>query len=79
MAASAAGKRNLKDIGAGLEPDEPATVALTQLAAPAGGGGATAGAYDSAANRDLMIASVNAARDDIIALRAMLVDLGLIA
>jgi len=27
--------------------------------APAGGSGATAGAYDSAANRDLMIAAVN--------------------
>lgn len=37
----------------------------TQLAAPAGGTGATAGAYNTAANRDLMIASVNAARTDI--------------
>jgi hypothetical protein len=27
--------------------------------APAGGTGATAGAYDSAANRDLMIATIN--------------------
>ncbi len=38
---------------------------VTQLAAPAGGTGATAGAYNSAANRDLMITSVNAARTDI--------------
>lgn len=37
----------------------------TQLAAPAGGTGATAGAYNTAANRDLLIASVNAARTDI--------------
>jgi hypothetical protein len=39
--------------------------AVTQLAAPAGGTGATAGAYSTAANRDLMIASINAARTDI--------------
>ena len=50
-----------------VNPTAPA--ALTQLAAPAGGTGATAGAYDSAANRDLAIASINAARDDLIALR----------
>jgi len=40
----------------------------TQSAAPAGGTGATAGAYDTAANRDLAIASINAARTDIAAL-----------
>jgi len=39
--------------------------AVTQLAAPAGGTGATAGAYNTAANRDLMITSINAARTDI--------------
>ena len=33
--------------------------AATLAAAPAGGTGATAGAYDSAANRDIMIAAVN--------------------
>jgi len=33
-----------------------------QAAAPAGGTGATAGAYDSAANRDLMINLVNEMR-----------------
>ena len=66
------GKRNLIDMAAGKPPGEPVDVTLTQLAAPAGGGGATAGAYDSAANRDLMIASVNAARDDIIAIKAAL-------
>ena len=49
-------------------PTAPA--ALTQVAAPAGGTGATAGAYDSAANRDLAIVSINAARTDVIALRA---------
>ena len=50
--------------------DASAPAALTQLAAPAGGSGATAGAYDTAANRNLAIASINAARDDVIALQA---------
>ena len=39
--------------------------AVTQLAAPAGGAGAAAGGWDTAANRDLAITSINAARDDI--------------
>lgn len=38
---------------------------VTQIAAPAGGTGATAGAYDTAAHRDAMITSVNAAMTDI--------------
>jgi molybdopterin biosynthesis enzyme MoaB len=33
------------------------------LAAPAGGTGLAAGGYDTAANRDLMIATVNGMRD----------------
>jgi hypothetical protein len=37
----------------------------TQLAAPAGGTGLAAGAWSTAANRDLAIASINAARTDI--------------
>ena len=41
-----------------------------QAAAPAGGTGATAGAYDTAANRDLMIDLVNE-------MRTVLVNLGL--
>jgi len=36
------------------------TQAASIAAAPAGGTGAAAGAYDTAANRDAMIASVNA-------------------
>jgi hypothetical protein len=39
--------------------------AITQLACPVGGTGAAAGAWNSAANRDLAIASINAARNDI--------------
>lgn len=41
-----------------------------QAAAPAGGTGATAGAYDTAANRDALIALVNE-------MRTVLVNLGL--
>jgi hypothetical protein len=40
--------------------------AVTALTPPAGGTGATAGAYDTAANRDLMIASLTAANADIL-------------
>lgn len=39
--------------------------AVTQLAAPAGGTGTAAGGWDTAANRNLAIASINAARTDI--------------
>lgn len=97
---TAAGKRNLIDIAAGKPPGEQATVAIsaaaaavTQLAAPVGGTGATAGAYDTAANRDLAISSINDARTDIAAqkveldkliveyalLRAVLVDHGFVS
>lgn len=40
-------------------------LAVTQLAAPAGGTGAAAGGWSTAANRDLAITSINAARTDI--------------
>jgi hypothetical protein len=43
--------------------------AATQLTPPAGGTGAAAGAYDSAANRDLMIASITAGAADLLALK----------
>lgn len=39
--------------------------AATQLAAPAGGTGTAAGGWDTAGNRDLAIASINAAKTDI--------------
>jgi hypothetical protein len=42
-----------------------------QAAAPAGGTGTTAGAYDSAANRDAMIALVNEMRATLVALGLM--------
>lgn len=61
------------DTGAATAANPAAPAALSQVAAPAGGTGATGGAYDTSGNRDLAIASINAARDDIIALRAEVV------
>ena len=55
-----------------------ASQAATGPAAPAGGTGATAGAYDTAANRDLMITLVNENRTLLNQLRSELVTLGLI-
>lgn len=43
--------------------------AATSSAPPAGGTGATGGAYDTSGNRDLMIASLTAVRADLDALR----------
>lgn len=66
----------LSDLFGGLVSTAPSAVtavapaAVTALAPPAGGTGATAGAYDTAANRDLMIASVTALRTNLIATRA---------
>jgi hypothetical protein len=49
-----------------------APAAITATDAPAGGTGATAGAYNSAENRDLMIASINATIDDVTEVRTHL-------
>jgi len=43
--------------------------AATALTPPVGGTGATAGAYDTAGNRDLMIASITATQADLLALK----------
>ena len=52
---------------AGHTRDHGSTYAsAAQAAAPAGGTGATAGAYDTAAHRDALIALVNAMRDVLI-------------
>lgn len=55
-----------------------AIAAAVPAAAPAGGTGATAGAYDTANNRDAMIATVNGLRDHAIEMdldyEALLVD-----
>jgi len=52
---------------------DPASI--TQVAAPVGGTGATAGAYDTAGNRNLAITSINAARADIAVLRAKQIEI----
>lgn len=44
-------------------------------AAPAGGTGATAGAYDTAANRDAMITTVNGLRTNVTNLQTLVNDL----
>jgi hypothetical protein len=49
-----------------------AVSAATPAAAPAGGTGATAGAYDTAVNRDAMIATVNGLRTEMIDVKAQL-------
>jgi len=60
-------RHGFKRSGAPDALSDPA--AATVSAPPAGGAGATAGAYDTAANRDLMIASINALIADVDALR----------
>ena len=44
---------------------------VTQVTPPAGGTGATAGAYDSAANRDSMITSITAGAADLLDLKQL--------
>jgi propanediol dehydratase small subunit len=46
-------------------------VVAVPAAAPAGGTGATAGAYDTAVNRDAAIATINGLRLDVIELQAV--------
>lgn len=56
----------------GFHGATPVVQAANTAAAPAGGTGTTAGAYDTAANRDSMIALVNA-------MRTVLINAGLMA
>ena len=45
--------------------------AVTQVTPPAGGTGATVGAYDTAANRDAMITSITAGAADLLDLKQL--------
>lgn len=72
------GKSTVRAIKSGVPARSGPVYTQTQLAAPAGGTGATAGAYDTAANRNLAIASINAARTDIAFILGVLRDTGLI-
>jgi hypothetical protein len=55
MAITPAAKRTLRDSAQGKPARNPVTIA----AVPAGGTGATAGAWSSSANRDAAITSIN--------------------
>lgn len=55
MAQDNKGKRQMRDLGQGKTPRQPVTIAD----APAGGTGAAAGGWDTAANRNIAITSLN--------------------
>jgi hypothetical protein len=77
LAGSSHSAANVADPAA-LTATTPAAITAT-TPAPAGGSGATAGAYDTAQHRDTAIAAINALEADVVALRttvaALLVDL----
>jgi len=52
-------RSRIRKIGSGAVPGGASALTAAAAAAPAGGTGATAGAYDTASNRNLMIATVN--------------------
>ena len=56
-----------------------AALTANPSAAPAGGTGATAGAYDNATNRDAAIATINALRTRVAEIEAVLQAAGLLA
>lgn len=63
----------------GATPVAQQTAATAQVAAaPAGGTGATAGAYDTAANRDTAIAAINNNRTRIAEIETALKNLGIL-
>lgn len=75
---TAIGKANLRDIGSGRPSRNPPSITATASAPPAGGSGNTAGGYDGASNRDLMITSLTKTRVDVAALRTELVALNIV-
>ena len=75
---TAAGKTRMRDIGSGRTPRLAVAIAATAANPPAGGSGANAGGWSSAANRNLAITSLGAARTDIAALRTELVALNVV-
>ena len=79
MATSDLGRDRAKDIGSGVAPVYVDAAAATALTPPAGGVGAQAGCYDTAANRNLFITSLTAAIADLAAIRAQLQAVGFIA
>ena len=71
-------RENRRDVGSGREPRHTDSMTATASAAPAGGTGATAGAYDSAAHRDEAIVTINTNKTRIDEIEAVLIDLGIL-
>lgn len=68
----------LRDLAAGREVQESAGALTADAgAAPAGGTGDAAGAWDTAANRDLAIATINATRTRVLEIERVLKALGI--
>lgn len=68
----------IRRIAAGIGKGEVAALSTAPSAAPAGGTGATAGAYDTAANRNAMIVTINDTRTRVGEVEAALQKLGLL-
>ena len=68
----------IRKIGSGAVPNNTTALTTAPSAAPAGGTGATAGAYDSAVNRDAMITTVNTNRTRIGEIEAALQAFGIV-
>jgi len=70
-------QKRLVDIANAIPSNQTALTAAT-ADAPAGGTGATAGAYDSAANRNIAIAKINNNSDRIAEIEDILQTLGIL-
>ncbi len=68
----------VRRIAAGLADKEITALTTAPSAAPTGGSGATAGAYDTAANRNAMIVTLNDTRTRVGEIEAALQKLGLL-
>ena len=68
----------IRKIGSGAVPNGASALTAQAVVAPAGGTGATAGAYDSASNRNAMIAAVNNNRTRIAEIETALQAFGIV-
>lgn len=75
----AANEETKRDVSAGITDRAQTTLTAATADAPAGGSGATAGAYDSAANRNIAIAKINRNGTRIDEIEVALQRLGLLA
>ena len=72
-------KAALIDIGSGVDARAPInTLTANPVVAPAGGTGAAAGGWDTAAHRDTAIATINSLRTRISEIEVVLQDLGIL-